>query len=841
MKTQATHEEAPAASSTPDSGQRLTTPTNGKAASAGAARGSFGTRTKTATLPEEAELIPAELREIPRWVCWDFCEKPGETKLRKVPITAGRNTGCNYNTPAQWRTFDDVWSEATRRGGLGIGFVFSSGDDIVGVDLDACYDESGGLKDWARSISREFAGAYCELTPSGQGLHFIGRADGIKGKKRAELPEGAGVERYSENRWFTFTAKPQCEGEVIDLREPMAWLERTFFPPAPSKASAPTTTSKPATYDDDPQLDAELARVCLERMSASRSHGTEDWLRVGMACKATSESLGDDWLRWSAQWSDYEEAECRDRWSRFSPQNIGIGTLVHYATSDASVSSLELRNEARERLGMGPVKAKPASPAKKASERISALPNGIASNGPANLRDDSTLTDVGLARRLVHEANGTLRYCRETRSWMAWTGKVWQADDGLAAASVAKRVSDRLWREFSDLPARTREDSALLRFVQSSASSRAIDAAVKLARSEPGIVVSVRELDADPYLLNIGNGILNLRTLKLQPHSAEALLTHMAGVEFSEEASCPTWVRFVNEVTNGSEELAAFLRRSCGLALTGDVSEQCLWLHYGEGSNGKSTLLNVMAELLGTYAGPAPMELLLVKNNRSREVETQFASLAGKRLVTTVEADSGVRFSEATTKLLTGGDTVLARRLYGEAWPLKPTWHLHIAANHKPLVRGSDDGIWRRIHLVPWQVRFDGKRADRKLMDKLRAELPGILSWCLAGLSEWQAISLAAPECVRAATGEYRGENDVLGTWMAECCVVQETAKCEAGRLYASFKEWAKDRGEDAGNATGFGLQLERLGYRKERPSNGEFRFKTIRHGIGLRDRREED
>ena len=193
--------------------------------------------------------------------------------------------------------------------------------------------------------------------------------------------------------------------------------------------------------------------------------------------------------------------------------------------------------------------------------------------------------------------------------------------------------------------------------------------------------------------------------------------------------------------------------------------------------------------------------------------------------------------SQALAQLMLGIDLSPIFELISNA----PDGKVNIAANHKPVVRGSDDGIWRRIHLVPWQVRFDGKRADRKLMDKLRAELPGILSWCLAGLSEWQAIGLAAPECVRAATGEYRGENDVLGSWMAECCVVAEQAKCEHKRLYQSFKAWAEDRGESAGNATAFGLQLERLGYRKERPSNGEFRFKTIRHGIGLRDRRHED
>jgi putative DNA primase/helicase len=245
-------------------------------------------------------------------------------------------------------------------------------------------------------------------------------------------------------------------------------------------------------------------------------------------------------------------------------------------------------------------------------------------------------------------------------------------------------------------------------------------------------------------------------------------------------------------------------------------------------------MLTVLSEILGTYAGPAPLDMLLVKN-RSKEVETQFGALAGRRLVTAVEADSGVRFSEATVKLLTGGDTVLARRLYENPWPLRPTWKLHVAANHKPAVRGTDEGIWRRLMLTPWLCRFEGAKEDKRLKEKLLAERSGVLNWCLSGFIQWREQGgLRPPACVLAATEEYRGENDVLGTWLAECCVKEANAVAEAGGLYRSYKTRAEDRGERVDTATAFGLALERLGFTSDRPSAGRWRNRTIRRGLGL-------
>jgi putative DNA primase/helicase len=800
-------------------------------------------------LKVEPENIPDVLRQADRWCVWKRELKEDGTFTKKPMQASWPSRGFSKTTPSQWRPFATALKAYQGTSGIdGVGFVCGGG--FVALDFDECCDEvTRELRpDVAEVLER--LNTYAEYSPSGRGVRAF-----LLGSLPAKnvTSKDAGFELYDEEAYVTVTGfrVPGTPAEVAEGAELLAELY--------AEAKAAQADAKERRNEErrkKKSTSAETAAPGLRqngkqeggRLQTGSETSRQDVLELAKssACGMAVEALMAG--QWQGNYPTQSEAE------------LGLANYLAFFAGPSGQAEVERimrssglnrekfdesRGDGRTYLSLtvgtayeGRTDYYTSTGKKKKLAAEVKLPNGMASTGPAALNDSSTLTDVGLARRLVLEASDTLRYVREWKAWLSWTGRHWQRDDGLAAAHVAKQVSDKLWRELAELPSERR--GQVLTFVKAAASSRGIEAAVKLARSEPQVVATVDELNRHPYLLNVANGTLDLQAAELRQHSPTDLLTHMAGVAFDASASCPTWRKFVDEVTDGDKELAAFLQRSCGVALSGDVTEQVLWLHYGEGRNGKSTMLTMLVELLGTYAGPAPLEMLLVRGRFSKEVETQFGALAGKRLVTAVEADDGVRFSEATVKLLTGGDVVLARRLYEDAWPLQPSWKLHVAANHKPLVRGSDEGIWRRLMLCPWLRRFEGQAEDKKLKEKLQAEKAGILNWCLFGFAEWRRMGLKPPAKVLAATKEYRGENDTIGQWAADCCVREPSAVSESAALYRSYRAWSEDRGEHPLTGTAFGLRMEHLGYNSERHSAGAWRNKTIRKGIGLLDGRAE-
>ena len=328
-------------------------------------------RLRKARPPRDPEAISPELRSIPRWVVWDyFPPMEGKTKLAKVPLVPGTGDMSRvYLKPEGWRAFDDVLAEARRRGDVGVGFVFSEADDIVGVDLDDAYDAAGELKPWAKEILDRFASTWAEKSVSGSGVHALGRSGRILGKKRLDLSATEGVERYSENRFFTVSGDVIQAAPLADVREAMAWLEARHFRPAPperEKAIREANRDAAGLRSADPELDCELARVCLGHLKASRSHEGEDWRRVGMALKATSEGLLDDWVAFSKRWPECDEKECRDRWRRVTPASLTLGSLVHMAGEDSGLRAVDLVREAKTRLG----RLAQGATAKKTAEEI---------------------------------------------------------------------------------------------------------------------------------------------------------------------------------------------------------------------------------------------------------------------------------------------------------------------------------------------------------------------------------------------------------------------------------------------------------------------------------------
>ena len=311
-------------------------------------------------------------------------------------------------------------------------------------------------------------------------------------------------------------------------------------------------------------------------------------------------------------------------------------------------------------------------------------------------------------------------------------------------------------------------------FAKSTGTARGIDAMLRLVRSEPAIAIDPSNLDSDPWLWNCETGTLDLRTGKLREHRRDDRITKLCAVKFDPRAGCGLWLQFLEDVTAGDRQLNAYLQKAVGCSLTGDVREHVLFFLYGIGANGKSTFINAVQAMMGAdYAMKAPPDLLMVKANETHPTER--ADLAGKRFVACIEAGEGKRLAEALVKEMTGGDPL--HRMREDFWQFDPTHKIWLAANHKPNIRGTDEGIWRRIKIIPFTVVIRPDRRDKELPQKLKAEFSGILNWAVDGCLRWQAEGLAEPDVVQAATGQYRQQQDVLAAFLAECCVVEPTAR----------------------------------------------------------------
>jgi putative DNA primase/helicase len=427
-------------------------------------------------------------------------------------------------------------------------------------------------------------------------------------------------------------------------------------------------------------------------------------------------------------------------------------------------------------------------------------------------------TDVGNGLRLARQHGKDLRFCFPWGKWLVYDGRRWRNDDQGRIVRLAKECVKAIYREAVNLPEERRATLIKHAIATESRSSR-IKAMVEMARSENGIPILPDELDRDAWVLNVGNGTIDLRTGTLRPHDRSDLITKLAPVSYLPNAQCKEWQRFVNAIFKGQNDLIDFVQKLIGYCLTGDVREQIFSIFHGVGANGKSTLLDVLLELLGPdYSMKAAPELLLAKQGESHPTER--ADLHGKRLVVAIETDEGRRLAESLVKELTGGDRIRARRMREDFWQFSPSHKIILATNHKPTIRGTDLAIWRRVRLVPFEVTFAEHEQDKTLPGKLRSELPGILAWAIQGCLKWQREGLGQPEAILRATREYRSEQDVLGAFLGECCIVSREVRCKASDLYGAYVAWCKRCGEKEAPNRDFGMALSERNFERY-TSNG--------------------
>jgi putative DNA primase/helicase len=398
-------------------------------------------------------------------------------------------------------------------------------------------------------------------------------------------------------------------------------------------------------------------------------------------------------------------------------------------------------------------------------------------------QDYEHLTDLGNAKCLVAEHGLDLHYCFPWGKWLYWDGTRWVLDETGEVMRRAKDTVAQMYREALQLPSELRKP--LLTHVERSESAPRLKAMIELAASEPGIPIRPAELDANPWLLNVENGTLDLHTGDLHEPRREDLLTRLAPVRYDPEATCPQWDAFLARIMAGNQSLISFLQRAVGYALTGDVREHVMLILWGTGRNGKSTFLNTVMAMLGPYAMKAASDLLIAtKGDRH---PTERADLSGKRLVAALESGEGQRFDEVFVKEATGGDPIRARRMREDFWEFWPTHKIFLATNHKPVIKGTDEGIWRRIRLVPFTVTLAEAEQDKTLPEKLRAERSGILRWAVAGCLAWQREGLNQPDEVSSATEAYREEMDAVGRFLTERCLFVPARFTTTKALYDAY------------------------------------------------------
>lgn len=426
------------------------------------------------------------------------------------------------------------------------------------------------------------------------------------------------------------------------------------------------------------------------------------------------------------------------------------------------------------------------------------------------------LTDTGNAERLVHFFRSRVRWTA-SHGWLVWRGTHWAEDDVKRLLAMTKRAVRSIYTEAAR--AHTSDVAeAISKHAVKSESARAREAMLTLAAAEPGIAVRASDLNADPWLLNVRNGTLDLRSGQLRPHRGEDLITRVSPVNLAPDARAPVFSAFLERVLP-DPEVRRFVKRFFGYALTGLIREHVLVVFWGAGRNGKTTLLECVAHVLGDYFVTAHPGLLLIRRHEPHPTER--ATLFGRRLAACMESGAGERLNEPLVKSLTGGDTISARKMRQDEWNFQPTHKLVLVTNSRPRISGSDEGIWRRIRLVPFDVTIPEAEQDTRLPEKLRAEAPGILAWLVEGCMEWQREGLNAPAAVVSATSSYREEQDSVAEFLAVGVEARRGARVRASELYKAYVRWAEESGETPLGGRRFGEALVTRGMRRERTSAG--------------------
>lgn len=640
------------------------------------------------------------------------------------------------------------------------------------------------------------------VSPSGEGLKCLVRIEADVTKHAASF---AAVEKHFLEKYGL-----QIDRSTKDpLRlcfvshDPMPWLNldaRILSPlDQPKKAASETWHPPSETTSDDI---AEMLRFIPPKPAY------DDWLRISSAVWSVLPL--EEGTRLLMSWSSEDKpGEYAEKWKARLKQ-IGVGTLVHYAQQHG----FDARAAARRRRWCGRIRFAEGDRTAGAVE-ASRLQDVDPAMQPRELtqefvRDCLDRQQRGDAELFGAAMKGLMCYDHKAQCWRSYDRGVWERDDTEhtrlvfmeTVTGAYQQMIDKLAQAMIDDEApkgkkdpRAKEADLFRQRIAKLNSKGYAEAALDLASSMLAAVAT--EFDADPHLAACENGTVDLEIGDFREHRASDRITLRLPVRFDIEAGCPSWEAFLNLIFENDQDTIAFVRRAVGYSLSGLVSADTLFFLLGSGANGKSTFRTALEMLFGEYTGGIAIGSLLT-NMSDSNVDYQKARLKGRRLVFTDEIPDGKKFNESQIKAITGGDPILARNPYEKPFEFIPTHKLWLIGNHKPAIAGTDLGIWRRICLIPFHYTIpeSERRPRHQVLAEFRAELPGILNWALRGWVDFLEQGLNPPDPVKAATSEYKSEQDQFGQFMEECLEKCSTDRVSTAAVYKTYVKWCEENGE---------------------------------------------
>lgn len=713
--------------------------------------------------------IPQELKNNGLFCVWKLVDGKG-----KVPYNPSTRTLAKSNNKNTFMRYEDILKylgeymvrDENNRAIAGLGLGIFNG--YSAIDIDKCRDaESGKLTEMAMDII-EYCKSYTEISPSGTGIRIIFKTENVIDKKtHYVMNQQIGLEIYiseNTNKYVTLTGDIlyPAEIETIDI----TYILERYMKKNSDATALPTIKKSVEDYDlklkNALRYNAKFKEVWHSQASGSGGNESETDLSL---CNMLA-------VIFEGNYTAIDDA------FRESP---------YYATKDVvHREKWEKRNDYREET----IKKAITSYHQYRIERAT----------------EFELNDTGNARRFADSYKDVVRYNVDNMHWMVWNGKYWQTDMFATVKIMAEAVIEQMRIDMNNA---TSEDTrkAMLNNIKRTMNSSNKQAMIKEAQHIDGIPVTNAMFDTQPHLFNCKSGVVDIRTGEIIPHDKTLLLSRYTDVEVSYEK--PTlWLKFLSEIFENNKQMISYVQRAFGYALTGYMKEQSMFILHGDGSNGKSLLLEVIAKIIGGYGTTSSVNILVERKVQATNM-SEIARLNKIRYVVTDETEIGDKLRESAIKGMTSdyGD-IVARFLYGNEFTFKPQFKIFMATNHKPIIRGTDHGIWRRIKLIPFNVVIPDDKQDRSLGDKLRHEYSQILGWLLQGAKLWYESGLSVPETMSEAITEYRSEMDLVQKWINDNCDVDSGLVSSSAELFKNITQYCVDNKEFQMSNTLFGRNM---------------------------------